>query len=527
MAVNDYWQSRAEQRLVSAEQKALRLEKNLKREFNRVYKNIEAEIAKLYFEFAQDGQLDYGVLKQKLSSIQKKQFRKDLEYYIENSQNEDFVKKLNALYKKTRLNKLEAVKASIEFEVHNLYEKYLNDELQLELGDVLDENYYRTIFDIQQFQGFGVSFTRLSPNLLESLLDFPWSGKNYSEKIWGHVTGFSGKLESILTSGIIQGKSNQKMAAELSKATDVEYKKAIALVRTETNYIANEATSRAYQEYGVEEYQYLATLDFKTSPMCRAMDGMVFKLAEKKVGVNYPPLHTHCRSTTVPYFKDLEGERIARDEKGKTYKVDRHMKYNDWYEKYVENGEKQLSMELASVKVGDSDGYSRVEKIGKIDYTDNRKISSAFKGFAKEYADADIEHALIVASDSSSYSIKGIGGTVGIQLAGKESLKGAKVIHNHPDDGKLFGDAFSRDDFKAFFYYGLSELQVSSGLGRFSMSYSGEAVDADAALRLYDEAMDKVLQEAFENMLELEYMQFEAMKYLSKTLEGLKFKKVG
>ncbi len=340
-----YWQERSEQRLLSAEEKALRLEKKLKKQFGRAYKNIEAEIAKLYYEFAEEGVLDYGVLREQLTKAQKKQFRKDLEYFIENTKDPDFSKKLAALYKRARISKLEAVKAGIEFEVHNLYVEYLDSELQLTLNDILDESYYRTIFDIQQFQGYGVSFTRLSPFLLESLLEFPWSGKNYSEKIWGHVRDFSGKLENVLTAGIIQGKSNQKMASELAKAADAEYKNAIRLIRTETNFIANAGTSEAYTEYGVKKYKFLATLDFKTSEICRSLDGMTFLLSEKKVGVNYPPMHPHCRSTTVPDIPDLEGTRIARKADGSSYYVDRNMKYTDWYDQYVKSDPAALAAE--------------------------------------------------------------------------------------------------------------------------------------------------------------------------------------
>lgn len=340
-----YWQERSEQRLLSAEQKALRLEKKLKKQFGRAYKNIEAEIAKLYYEFAEEGELDYGAVQQHLTKAQKKQFLKDLKYFIENTTDPEFQKKLAALYKRARITKLEAVKTSIEFEVHNLYIEYLDSELQLTLNDVLDESYYRTIFDIQQFQGYGVSFTRLSPFLLQSLLEFPWSGKNYSDKLWGHVRDFSGKLENVLTAGIIQGKSNQKMASEFAKAADAEYKNAIRLVRTETNFIANAGTAEAYTEYGVKKYKFLATLDFKTSEICRSLDGKTFLLADKKVGINYPPIHPHCRSTTVPDIQDLEGTRIARKADGSSYYVDRNMKYSDWYEKYVKSDPAALAAE--------------------------------------------------------------------------------------------------------------------------------------------------------------------------------------
>jgi len=373
--MSNYWQERAEQRLLSAEEKALRLEKKLKQRFQQVYKNLEAEFAKIYFQFADESGLDYGNVKKKLTAKEKEQFRRDLEYYIQNAKNEENKKRLTELYKGVT-TRLEAKKASIQAEVQSLYLQYLDTELQLTLGDVLDEGYYRTIFDLQQHMGFGMSFTTLSPHVLTSLLDYPWSGKNYSEKIWGHVRGFSSKIEDVLTVGIIQGKSNQKMARELTKACEVEYKRAIALIRTETNFIANEATSRAYEELKVLRYRYLATLDLKTSQLCRELDRKVFEMAKKQVGVNYPPMHTHCRSTTVPELdEEIQGTRIARKSDGSTYKVERNMSYNKWYAEHVATDKKEL---LAEKKIKnrsrDKEQYIRYKEA----FVDEPKSFEAF-----------------------------------------------------------------------------------------------------------------------------------------------------
>ncbi|MNC70868.1 hypothetical protein D3C75_1217240 [compost metagenome] len=66
------------------------------------------------------------------------------------------------------------------------------------------------------------------------------------------------------------------------------------------------------------------------------MDNKIFNLSDKQVGINYPPLHPHCRSTTVAYFGDEEpSERIARGKDGKTYYVPSDMNYQDWYREYA------------------------------------------------------------------------------------------------------------------------------------------------------------------------------------------------
>ncbi|MNW48263.1 Phage Mu protein F like protein [compost metagenome] len=114
---------------------------------------------------------------------------------------------------------------------------------------------------------------------------------------------------------------------------------AARLVRTESAHMVGEATFKGYEQSGVvKQYQFLATLDTRTSTICQSMDNRVFPLSEKQVGVNYPPLHANCRSTTVAYFDDDDdiGERVARGEDGKYYYVPESMNYKEWYEKYVD-----------------------------------------------------------------------------------------------------------------------------------------------------------------------------------------------
>ena len=43
-------------------------------------------------------------------------------------------------------------------------------------------------------------------------------------------------------------------------------------------------------------------------------------------------MHPNCRSTTIPYFEDLEGNRIARAEDGSSYHVPGDMTFEQWQE---------------------------------------------------------------------------------------------------------------------------------------------------------------------------------------------------
>lgn len=71
-----------------------------------------------------------------------------------------------------------------------------------------------------------------------------------------------------------------------------------------------------FRKLGVNEYEFSTTLDSKTSEPCRKRDGKRYNVSDAVAGVNYPPMHPRCRSTTISYREDKEGRtRAARDER--------------------------------------------------------------------------------------------------------------------------------------------------------------------------------------------------------------------
>ncbi|MCI5735604.1 MAG: minor capsid protein, partial [Eubacterium sp.] len=76
------------------------------------------------------------------------------------------------------------------------------------------------------------------------------------------------------------------------------------LVITEQAYFHSLATYDSFKSMGIKQYEFLATLDKKTTQMCRSMDGKHFPMSEYMPGATAPPLHPRCSSVTVPYFDD-------------------------------------------------------------------------------------------------------------------------------------------------------------------------------------------------------------------------------
>jgi SPP1 gp7 family putative phage head morphogenesis protein len=89
-------------------------------------------------------------------------------------------------------------------------------------------------------------------------------------------------------------KELQRAGGELTRIANNQV---VALVRTSINQVANAASQQVYEANQdiTKKYRYVATLDSRTSAICRALDGREFEYGKGPK----PPQHFNCRSTTV------------------------------------------------------------------------------------------------------------------------------------------------------------------------------------------------------------------------------------
>lgn len=340
MNSREYWQERAEQVANRQHTKADKYVDKLKLEYTKAKLAINRDIREFYQKFAIDNEVSFAEARKMLSAGELKEFRMSLEEFIEKAKNNAdgrWTKELNNAYYKTRISRLEALQIQIRHQVEMLSQSAQEGTHAL-LSDVYNDVYYRSIYEVQKGLGVGITFASISPEVTQKVILKPWIGANFSERIWEDKQKLLRELETNLAQAFIRGDSIDKTTQLMSKRLNVSYSNAARIVRTETAHMVGEATFDGYKASGVvKKYQFLATLDNRTSTVCQSMDLKVFKISEKVVGVNYPPLHPNCRSTTVAYFDDeiSVGERIARGEDGKTYYVPVDMTYEKWKEKYV------------------------------------------------------------------------------------------------------------------------------------------------------------------------------------------------
>jgi len=335
MKSKEYWKQRTERDLAAAEKQALEYEKDLRKAYERAMAKIEKEINSFYGKYAKDLGISYAEARRMLDRSELKSFRQAAkEYYemsIEQGLDIDYQKALKGLSGKAYISRLDEIILNIRHQLE-LLNKEKTDKMESTLEKVYEDTYNHTAYAIETGMGVQVSFTRLDTNAIQTAVKQKWLGENYSDRCWNDKTRLLSTLNQVIPQSFIRGLNSRELAKVVQKEMNTSFYRAQRLVRTEVNYIANQASLKMYQDSGlVDRYEYVATLDMRTSEICAEMDGQVFDLKDAQVGVNLPPLHPHCRSTTIPYFEDNEiTARIERNDAGKSVPIPADMTYKEW-----------------------------------------------------------------------------------------------------------------------------------------------------------------------------------------------------
>lgn len=332
---------------------------------------IDEEMSKIFKTYMVNGKLTPEEANMYLNTTESKDFIDNLKNTISNIKDKDvkaeMLRQINAPAYRARLTRLQAMKEKLNVECKKLADIQVR-EIEQGLINTANTAYYKTIFDIQQMTGLGFSFAEIPTKQIKEILKNNWSGKHFSKRIWNNTDMLSSELEHILTKGFMNGASIQRMTKEIADKMQTGEFAATRLIRTETTYVANCAELEAYKETGVEKFQFLATLDLRTSDICQEHDGKIYNLDEAVIGENVPPLHANCRSTTLEVFEDdnLAGlERRARDPvTGKNKTVPADINYSDWYKENVSNSPKaRIEEKKSRNRANDKKQYERYKEI--------------------------------------------------------------------------------------------------------------------------------------------------------------------
>lgn len=455
-----YWEQRQELTYLAGEKKVNEYYKGLQESFEQAKKEIQSVINNFHIRYAKENKVSYTEAQKLLDKAEIGELKDFIDKV--NKHMGEYNLELNNISIKARITRYQALEKQIDAILQQLYAIEYQYKGEETLKEIYEDSYYRTWFSIDTYKGFHQEFAQINPRTIEELIKYPWNGANFSTRIWKQKDHLLQALAENITTMLIQGRDPQTLARDFAKKFNTKEYEAYRLLHTESSFIIEQGTLAAYKEDGVEKYQILATLDNRTSDICRSEDGKIYDVDKATVGVNYPPYHPFCRTTTIPYYEDddiSDDTRVAKDSAtGKSYEVPADMKYEEWYDKYVKDNPEAL---LAEKKwknrrtdqkqyerykgvLGKNLGVKSLDEFQELKYTNNDKwnelkaeyhIISRGKYLQEQFAYIYNGEKLFIPKNTVFETVKVIaGGNSGVQLRVKEAL--SKKYGGNPEDWK-------------------------------------------------------------------------------------------
>lgn len=215
----------------------------------------------------------------------------------------------------------------------------LDDMLQTTarvLTGVAEDGYYRSIFTLQKQTGRGFAVDKLKGGRTQIIVRSAFSASD-AKRFIDPLADMSSKAA---VDAMLRGLAPDEAVKEVEDVKGAALFRSKRQARTVITETASEAHLSAYKEHGVDKYQFVATYDERTCPVCGRLDGQIFERSQAQAGINYPPMHPNCRCTTTAWFDDPdldedEDRELLVDKKTMTYvKIPAGFTYRDWYNQY-------------------------------------------------------------------------------------------------------------------------------------------------------------------------------------------------
>ncbi|EFM24785.1 phage protein F-like protein [Peptoniphilus duerdenii ATCC BAA-1640] len=473
----NYW----DQRIERLNREVFRDSESYVRELRKIYDtetekiqdSIYSQLLKLQEEA---GEISLAEAKKLLNDREKKIFKDSLDDFIKKATgkiNVDTERELNIISRRVRISRLQAMEVELKKTVAGLMSRE-EKGLFAHLGGTYEKRYYKELYELQRITGYK-SVQSVNKSELNTLIKNPWTsdGQEFSERIWGRGEKLTTSLRDNLIRDIARGNSPKESARNIQRLFDVSKASASRLVFTETAAVNAKATQDSYEKLGVKQYQILATLDLKTSDICRSMDSKIFDYKDYRIGITAPPFHPNCRSDTVPYFGDeFEKEidqgigRMARDpESGESEPVE-NLTYEDWHKKYVEglpiDSEKS---NIPSETVEPPQKYTKAETDDALDYYvsgDGMWINNYLRGRSPDIVFTEDDKIYLERLD---------------QATTLQNVK-EKTLYRSVDVSAIIGDIsdFDYDDLRGAYFYGDDSKRAKEIMEKYLKNIQGKEI---------------------------------------------------
>ena len=274
-------------------------------------KEIEKEIMSFYAKYANHEGLNIKEAKKKVDNFDVEAFKNKAKQYVETK---DFSEKANKELKKYNTKMYVSREELLKGQLNGLID-YFTAETENKLSDYMHDAVER---EIKRQAGILGDNVEITPQKVTSIVNADFGNTTWSKRLWSNMDELRDDVQRIASHVVLRGRHPNEFVSELRKKHDVATSDAKRLLITEAARVQTLAQKEYYTATLGEgaRYQFVAKVDEKTSKTCLSHNGNIYKVKDMTPGLNAPPLHPHCRSSTIPFAptrrKDFINSRKGR-----------------------------------------------------------------------------------------------------------------------------------------------------------------------------------------------------------------------
>ncbi|WGG83866.1 head protein [Enterococcus faecalis] len=306
-----YWEKRRE-----LEDKArLKLEKKTLNELESVFERALVKIQRQLLSQADLHDITQSEMLEDFSKQDQEKYRKYIEKNYEKLMESDeaykqFIDEYFPSFDYAKVNRLLQLRADI---FSTLAGEAISSDVNGKFNNDL-ENITKRIYNSNSnalIQLLGGSAPGLTKNELESIMNYPWSGKTFSSRLWGNISTLEQRLSNSIINSLASGEGvvealrtmkNDGVISGMFKLEQGKFNRSIEnLVRTEYSHFAVEGIRESFRGANVNESESWSAEDERVCSICGGFHGQLIKN-------EHPPYHTLCRCTEIPRIPEISDD---------------------------------------------------------------------------------------------------------------------------------------------------------------------------------------------------------------------------
>lgn len=361
---SQYWEHRAALRQAAYDRKNNLAVATVNRAYDRTVNQLSQDIDKIFATYTRKTGLSaddaYKFLNGGIEPSFMAELRLRASTITDKKQREQVLTMLRTDAYRGRITRMQAIQDDAYVGMSQVADVELKTVTKL-LTDQAGLAYSHMMYDVQKFTGYGFLGHGIPATALKQILAARWAGDAFSSRVWQNRDAISDLMAQAMTEQVSMGKLSDITRQAIRDGVDTkgwldkvkggmkskfrdesQYAKYAAnrLIRTESAYVCGQADAVVFEECEIERYEFIATLDSKACEKCGRLDGLTnpdtgepYYMSKKEVGVNYGPIHSHCRCTQGAVIDTQDRanmKRRARKADGTTELVPASMNFNQW-----------------------------------------------------------------------------------------------------------------------------------------------------------------------------------------------------